>query len=128
MTPSELAATSLLLVEDNDVEREALARILGCEGYHVAKAATGDEALDSLRAHKPDLILLDMLLPGGTKDGWLLLETLRRHPVWAKIPVIIVTGLGIASREWAHALGALDVVRKPLRVDEVLQKIRGLGS
>jgi CheY-like chemotaxis protein len=128
MTPSDPTATSLLLVEDNDVEREALAYTLVREGFNVAKAATGDEALEKLRAQPPNLILLDMLLPGGTKDGWVFLEAMRRNPAWATIPVIIVTGLGIASREWAHALGAVDVVRKPLRIDEVLRKIRAIAS
>src|SRR5947207_2088522 len=88
------------------------------------EAATGNEAVERLRAGPPDLILLDMFLPGGSIDGWVLLETIHNTPDWAAIPVIIITGLGVASPEWARALGALDVVRKPVHVDEVLQKLR----
>lgn len=125
MAASEPAATSLLLVEDNEVEREGLAVILRREGFTVAEAATGNEALGQLRAGVPSLILLDMLLPDG-QDGWFLLETIRDVPEWSTIPVIIITGLGIASFEWAQALGALDVVRKPIATDDLLQKIRAL--
>ena len=126
MAESDRTATSLLLVEDNEVEREGLAIILRREGFTVTEAATGNEALAALRAGKPDLVLLDMLLPGSRLDGWSLLDNLRHIPEWSTIPVLIITGLGIASKEWAVSLGARDVVRKPIEADEIVQKIRSL--
>ena len=124
MAEGDRTATSLLLVEDNEVEREGLGIILRREGFAVTEAATGGEALAALRAGRPGLILLDMLLPGSRLDGWSLLENVRDVPEWSSIPVLIITGLGIASREWAVSLGARDVVRKPIEADELLQKIR----
>lgn len=126
MAESDRTATSLLLVEDNEVEREGLAIILRREGFSVTEAATGNEALAALRAHRPDLLLLDMLLPGSRLDGWSLLDNLRQIPEWSRIPVLIITGLGIANSEWAVSLGARDVVRKPIEADEIVQKIRSL--
>src|SRR5947209_2347968 len=107
-------AKALLVVEDNDVEREGLARLLRQAGFDCREAATGTQALEALRAEAPHLILLDMLLP--ETDGWQLLKLIRLNPAWADIPVIIVTGLSIASREWSQSLGAVDVFLKPLDV------------
>jgi putative two-component system response regulator len=80
--------------------------------------------MDALRTKKPDLILLDMLLSGPGDDGWGVLDTIRRNPEWHSIPVIIVTGIRIASEDWAISLGAKTVVHKPIDTDELLLKIK----
>ena len=65
-----------------------------------------------------------MLLPEGNIDGWALLDYIRTTPKWRHVPVILTTGLGIASLEWSTAHGALDFLRKPIDVDELLRKIK----
>src|SRR5438128_5162234 len=115
---------TILLVEDNDVEREGLSAILRREGFSVREATTGDQALERLREQSPSLILLDMLLPDSSVDGWALLETIRKDPRWSPLPIIIVTGLNIASLEWSTAMGALDIVKKPIDSQELLAKVR----
>lgn len=120
----ELATQSLLIVEDNDVTREGLAIILSRQGYSIRGVATGEQAIEALRAEKPDLMLLDMLLSGPGGDGWAVLNKIRRNPEWRSIPVIIVTGIRIASEEWAVSLGAQAVVHKPIDTDELLLQIK----
>lgn len=114
---------TLLIVEDNEVEREGLATILRHHGYSVRAATNGAQGVELLRAEKPDVILLDMLLSGASEDGWKLLNKIRHHPEWRAIPVIIVTGLSIACHEWAVALGAQACVLKPINTDDLLKTI-----
>ena len=124
VTAQRGTAPSLLIVEDNDVEREGPSAILRHQGFETCEAENGEQALDCLRARKPNLILLDMLLPGYGGDGWSVLERIRANPAWANIPVIIVTGLEVASLEWAKSLGARAIVRKPVHTEELMHKIR----
>jgi CheY-like chemotaxis protein len=124
MTVTESAAISLLIVEDNDVEREGLSAVLRFSGFGTREAANGMQALDSLRTQKPDAILLDMLLSGHGDDGWSILRQLRTKPEWSGVPIIIVTGLQIASQEWAHSLGAEAVVHKPVDTVELIGRIK----
>jgi CheY-like chemotaxis protein len=123
MVETATATKSLLIVEDNEVTREGLATILRRQGYSTREAATGDQAMEALRAEKPDLILLDMLLSEYGDDGWALLGKMRRSPEWRSIPVIIITSMGVACEEWAVSLGAQTVLRKPIETDELLIKI-----
>jgi CheY-like chemotaxis protein len=119
-----LATKSLLIVDYNDVTREGLAAVLSRQGYSFRGAATGEQAMEALRAQRPDLVLLDMLLSGYGDDGWALLAKIRRDPAWRSIPVIIVTDIPVSSEEWAVSLGAQTVVRKPIDTDELLLKIK----
>jgi CheY-like chemotaxis protein len=111
---------SLLIVDDNDVEREGLAALLRRAGFDVTKAADGFQALECLRTQRPDLILLDMLMPNC--DGWEFLN--RRGPEWQSIPFIIITGSDSANHSWAKSLGAVDFLAKPFVTDEVLAKVK----
>jgi putative two-component system response regulator len=100
-----------------------MAAILRLEGYAVRSAGDGKESLDLLLAGTPpDLILLDMLAPGF--DGWRFLEQRKRNPGVAEAPVIIITGLNIASPDWAHSLGAAGFLRKPVDVPLLLEEIK----
>jgi len=111
---------TLLVVEDNEVAREALAVLLQGAGYAVAGVSHGREALDYLRTGpRPHLILLDMLLP--VLDGWEFLEILHREAV--TIPVIVTTGT-IISREWAKQHGCAGFVRKPIDPNGLLTEVR----
>ena len=98
-------ARTVLVVEDNSIEREGLAAILRQEGYDAVVSANGKEALERLRSKpRPDVLLLDMMM--SEVDGWQLLRMLRSHPELLAVPVIIVTGLEIANLEWARSLGS----------------------
>src|SRR5262245_35444412 len=112
----------ILIIEDHDFERETFAAILAGAGFRTEQAGDARQAMQSLIAEKPDLILLDMLLPGAD-DGWSLLNKIRRNPVWRNIPVVIVTGLRFASDEWARSLGAVSVLQEPITPDELLKEI-----
>jgi two-component system, chemotaxis family, sensor histidine kinase and response regulator PixL len=117
---------TVLIVEDNDDEREGLAAILLGEGFAVAAAADIPTALATLRTGPPTaVVLLDMLMPG--QDGWDFLMLRRRDPVLAAVPVVITTALTVASPEWGAALsGGAACFRKPLPVGELLAEIRRL--
>jgi CheY-like chemotaxis protein len=118
-----LAGLTLLVVEDNEVVREGLAVVLRREGATVALAADGKEALACLRSKPPpDLVLMDMMMPGV--DGWAALAETKRDPVLATVPVLIVTGLGVANAEWAASLGAAGFLRKPVETDALLREVR----
>lgn len=121
MTASS-AVRSLLIVEDNTIAREGMGVVLRQAGYRASLVADGEEARDFLeRNPPPDLILLDMLLPG--RDGWSFLEDLKHEAALASVPIIIVTGLAIASPEWAKSLGASGLIRKPVDVPALLAEI-----
>ncbi len=112
----------ILVVEDNAIVREGTGVVLRQAGYAADLASDGTAALALLRQDvRPDLILLDMMLPG--RDGWAVLEELRRDPALAGVPVLILTGLGIASTEWAVSLGATEVLRKPVEAAALLEAV-----
>jgi CheY-like chemotaxis protein len=98
---------AVLVVEYNEDEREAMAKVLCREGYHVFTAVDSAHALAILRfGAKIDVIVAAILLPG--MDGLTLLREREHFPKIAAIPVIMVTGLQIATAEWARSIGAAD--------------------
>jgi CheY-like chemotaxis protein len=122
-SPSGCAGATVLVIEDDDVARVGLAALLRPHGYHVATASTGQEALDLLeRDLCPNVILLDMIIP--KVDGWQFMARRQKDPKLSSIPVVIMTGVGIACPEWASALGAADLLRKPIEIDSLLETVR----
>jgi two-component system sensor histidine kinase/response regulator FitF len=121
---------TVLVVEDNSIEREGMAAVLRQEGFDAVLAANGKEALERLQGKPtPDVMLLDMMM--SEMDGWQLLKMLRQYPDLVQVPVIIVTGLGIANIEWARSLGAAGLVRKPMDVEhlkDALAHVFGTGT
>ena len=119
---------TILIVEDNEVQREGLAAVLRKEGYTVIAAVGGSEAVAILqRIATPDLILLDMMIP--PPDGWRFMAMRKTNPLLAAAPVVIITALGVASPEWAASLGACGLLRKPVDTEPLLAEIRrGLGE
>lgn len=83
--------STVLVVDDESGARRALIRLLTREGYETVGASDGREALQALEARTPDVILLDLMMPG--MDGLELLEVLQRHPQWKALPVVVLTGL-----------------------------------
>jgi CheY-like chemotaxis protein len=119
----KLAGKKILIVEDDPIMREGLGVAIEQEGGRAAFATNGREALSHLHARSlPDLILLDMLLP--LMDGWSFLSQFKQLGEWSHVPVVIITGLAIASREWGATLGAIDVVKKPAPMDDFVAAIR----
>ncbi len=119
---TDSSINTILLVEDNEVVREGMAHVLRREGHAVALAANGREALAALRAGlRPALVLLDMLLPG--LDGWRFLEQWRADPALPPAPFVVVTGLAVASQEWAASLGACGLIRKPVETEDLLREV-----
>jgi CheY-like chemotaxis protein len=116
---------TILIIDDDPVVRGLLSMLLERHGYRVAHASGGCDALAYLSLNSPpSLVLLDMLMPA--MDGWRFLEAFRLTTAWETIPVIIITGMGVASPEWAASLGAAGLLRKPFDVDELMQPVRQL--
>ncbi len=117
--------TKILVVDDEEKIRQTLRGVLSDEGYVVSEAGDGRRALDSLRAERPDLVILDVWLP--EIDGISLLEEVKR--IYADLPVIIICGhANIEAAVRATRLGAADFIEKPFSLDALLASIaRALG-
>jgi sigma-B regulation protein RsbU (phosphoserine phosphatase) len=115
--------SSLLIVDDEELNREGLARRLRRHGYAVTLAQSGREAIELLGEHRFDLVLLDIMMPGMT--GMEVLKFLRRIDSLINLPIIMVTAKG-ESQDMVEALelGANDYVTKPLDLPVVLARIR----
>lgn len=119
MDVDEEAGPRILVVDDDRPTRTLLRRLLSTEGYAVDEAADGAAALDAVRAAGPDLILLDIMLPG--QDGLEVLELLRRE---SAVPVILLTAKGDeADRVLGFRFGADDYVVKPFSSAELAGRI-----
>jgi two-component system, cell cycle response regulator DivK len=115
----------ILLVEDNENNRDMLSRRLIRKGYEVTMAADGAEGVAMAKAVKPDLILMDMSLP--VMDGWEATRTLKAHEPTRAIPVIALTALAMAGdREQALEAGCDDYDAKPVELPRLLEKIENL--
>ena len=114
----------ILLAEDDKFLSIALGDKLEREGFVVIKAPNGLEALDLIRSEKPDLILLDLIMPQRT--GFQVLEELKKDAELAKIPVVILSNLGQESdRQKAKELGAVDyLVKSDVQMGEVVEKLK----
>jgi CheY-like chemotaxis protein len=111
----------VLVVDDQPEIRETLAEILEDEGYHVATAANGREALSCLHTDGDcSLILMDLMMP--VMDGWELAAELERDPATAGIPRVVVSGAGDVPRA-AAALKATEFLQKPLDLDRLLSVV-----
>lgn len=120
-----MTATHLLLVEDNDLNRDMLRRRLERKGYSVTTAGDGEAALEVMRKAAPDLVLLDMSLP--VKDGWTTCREMRDDNTLRHIPVIALTAHAMnEDREKAIAAGCDDYATKPIDFPALLDKISGL--
>lgn len=116
---------TLLLVEDNEFSRDALARRLERRGYTILTAVDGREAVTIGRAAKPDLILMDLGLPGI--DGWDATAHLKMDRETRHIPIIVLSAHAMPNdRHQAEAAGSDDFDSKPVVFDRLLGKIDAL--
>ena len=112
---------SILVIDDEEIIREALEALLVVEGYNVATAATAEQGLDALSGRQVDTVLLDLMLPD--RNGLDVLDDIRRTD--EDLPVVMVTAFGtIESAIAATKLGAFHFVQKPFKNDEVLAVLR----
>ena len=117
--------TTVLIVEDNELNRDMLSRRLQKRGYDVLLAIDGEDGFDVARTHTPDLILMDMSLP--TVDGWEATRRLKGDDHLRHIPVIALTAHAMANdRAKALEAGCDDYDTKPIELSRLLAKIEAL--
>jgi two-component system cell cycle response regulator DivK len=115
----------ILLVEDNEMNRDMLSRRLVRNGYEVSVAIDGQQGVDMALSERPDLILMDMSLP--VIDGWEATRQVRANDATRQIPVIALTAHAMAGdREKAMEAGCDDYDTKPVEITRLLGKIAAL--
>ena len=115
----------ILLVEDNEMNRDMLSRRLAKRGYEVLIAVEGEQGVALARTGSPDLVLMDMSLP--VLDGWEATRRLKSDPATRAIPIIALTAHAMAGdREKARDAGCDDFDTKPVELPRLLSKIEGL--
>ena len=115
----------ILLVEDNELNRDMLSRRLTKRGYEVAIALDGVDGVEKARASRPDLVLMDMSLP--LKDGWEATADLKADPATSYIPIIGLSAHAMdGDRDRAMKAGCNDYDTKPVELDRLLGKIEAL--
>ena len=120
-----MAKAKILLVEDNEMNRDMLSRRLTRKDFDVVIAVDGEEGVKMAHDEAPDLILMDMSLP--IKDGWTATQELKADESTSSIPVIALTAHAMSGdREQALAAGCDDYDTKPIELPRLLQKISNL--
>jgi CheY-like chemotaxis protein len=115
----------ILLVEDNEMNRDMLSRRLARNGYEVFHATDGQQGADMALSKQPDLILMDMSLP--VIDGWEATRRIKANDATRQIPVIALTAHAMAGdREKALEVGCEDYDTKPVEISRLLAKIAAL--
>jgi twitching motility two-component system response regulator PilH len=118
-----MAIQKILLVDDSKTELHHLSELLGKRGYTVRTAENGEEAMRRLGEEKPDLILMDVVMPG--QNGFQLTRAITRDPRFADVPVIMCTSKNQETdKVWGMRQGARDYVVKPVDADELIGKIK----
>ena len=116
---------TVLLIEDEPNIIEAISFILSRDGWRVATHSNGVDAVDAVGARKPDLVILDVMLPG--RSGYDILRDLRAAEHTADLPVLMLTARGqTKDREMAETLGASRFMSKPFSNADVLEAVRDL--
>ena len=117
--------TDILLVEDNELNRDMLTRRLNRKGFDVRTAADGQQALDEIDRQTPDLVLLDMDLP--ILNGWETSATIRKNTALANLPIIALTAHAMTGdKQKALEAGCNDYATKPVDFPNLLEKINQL--
>jgi DNA-binding response OmpR family regulator len=115
----------ILVVDDSNTNVVLLEVVLEKEGFEVATAMSAKEAFKSMEKEKPDLILLDILMP--QTNGFEFLESIKKQPAYANIPVIMVSAVGNEdNKKTAKKLGAKDFFEKPIDISSIVRKINSL--
>ena len=115
----------ILVVDDSPTERHVLLELLTKNGYQVSTAECGEEGIEKAKAQLPDLILMDVVMPG--LNGYQATRTLTRDEATRNIPIIVCTSKGQETDKiWGLRQGALDYLVKPVNPEELLAKIAAI--
>ena len=121
-----MAIQKVLVVDDSKTELMYLTGLLEKNGFSVKTAENADDAFRRLGEEKPDLILMDVVMPG--QNGFQLTRAISRDPLYADIPIMMCTSKNQETdRVWGMRQGARDYITKPVDVEELLAKIRALN-
>ena len=117
---------NVLIVDDSRTELMFLTDVLQKNGMSVRTAQSAEEAFKRLAEEKPDLILMDVVMPG--QNGYQLTRSISRTPEFSAIPIIMCTSKSLETdRVWGMRQGAKDYITKPVDPAELIAKIRALG-
>ncbi len=123
--PEEQVHAKNLIVEDNEMNRDLLSRRLKRRNFAVIVAVDGVDAMDKMKEHQIDLILMDMNLP--IQDGWTTCQLIKDEPQWCDIPIIALTAHALTNdRERALIVGCNEYETKPIDFKRLLEKIEQL--
>jgi CheY-like chemotaxis protein len=115
-----MARRLILIVEDDEALANVLTEALGEEGYRVEVARNGEEGLAAIRRERPDLILLDLMMP--VMNGWQFRAEMTRNPDLASIPVVVMTADGRVGQK-ADELGAAGFLPKPISLERLVTEL-----
>jgi twitching motility two-component system response regulator PilH len=116
---------NVLVVDDSQVDRSRLEKLVADAGYLVSSAANGAQALEMAKRSKPDLVLMDINMP--EMDGFAATRSLRNDPDTKDIPVVMVTAKDQkADKAWGQMLGAKGYITKPYTDEQVLAMLRAI--
>ncbi|NTV85187.1 MAG: response regulator [Burkholderiaceae bacterium] len=121
-----MSIQKVLVVDDSKTELMHLTGLLQKNGFSVKTAENAEDAFRKLAEEKPDLILMDVVMPG--QNGFQLTRAITRDPLYADVPIIMCTSKNQETdRVWGLRQGAKDYVTKPVEVSELLAKIKALS-
>lgn len=118
-----VSSNLILLVDDSPVNNSLMETVLSDVGYSTIVATNGSEALSLLDNRRPDLIILDIMMPG--MDGYELLESLKKKDPSGEIPVIMLTARNnMKDKEKAISMGATDYLIKPIDIEDTINRVQ----
>lgn len=122
-----MTISKIMVVDDSPTERHFLGELLTKQGYQVVMAESGEEAMEKAKQLKPDLILMDVVMPG--LNGFQATRAITKAEETKNIPVIMCTSKGQETdKVWGMRQGARDYIVKPVNKDDLLRKIAALGN
>ncbi|MEZ5612676.1 response regulator transcription factor [Cognatazoarcus halotolerans] len=121
-----MTINKILVVDDSPTERYSMQEVLTRNGYQVVTAESGEDAIAKSKSERPDLILMDVVMPG--MNGYQATRTIARDATTCSIPIIMCTSKSQETDKiWGMRQGALDYLTKPVDHQALLERIRAIG-